>query len=103
MTRHVLWVSNDNVCELSGLQNTATGEYINGATVAVTILDGEDAIEGPIAMSYVAESDGVYRGPIADSADLTRNQRYTARITADAGPGLFAQIDVPVWARTRTS
>lgn len=85
-------ILSDNVLELSGLKNEVTGAFINTATVTATLVDREGVeVTGqswPTAMPYVAASDGVYRGTLSDSLDLTKFETYTAQITADAGPGL---------------
>lgn len=85
-------ILSDNVVELSGLKDEVTGAFINTATVTVTLVD-RDGVEvigqaWPTAMPYVAASDGVYRGTLSDSLDLTKFEAYTAQITADAGAGL---------------
>lgn len=85
-------ILSDNVVTLSGLKNEVTGAFINTAVVTVTLVDrGGAEVAGqswPAALTYVASSDGVYRGTLSDSLDLTKFEAYTAQITADAGPGL---------------
>ena len=85
----VLFYQNDNLLELDALTNQRTGAYINNATVTVTLTDLDDTeVAGetwPLAMSYVAASDGKYRATLKDSLSLTEGQRYKATITADAG------------------
>lgn len=85
-------ILSDNVVILSGLKDEVSGAFINIATVEVTLVDRDGTpVTGqswPTSMPYVAGSDGVYRGTLSDSLDLTKFESYTAQITADAGPGL---------------
>ena len=104
-TIHVLLISNDHILELDSLKNELTGLDLNGATVTVTLVDAAGAQVGgevwPKAMTYVAETDGVYRCTLPYTLALSASGRYTARITANAGNGLRAQWDMECVARTR--
>lgn len=92
---HILFDGNDMVLEVSGLKNETTGAYLNSAAVAVSLADADgNPVDGnawPLALDYVADSDGVYRVTLADALALTPNARYTAELTADAGAGLHAK------------
>lgn len=91
-TTHIIYKGNDMVLELRGLASEVTGDYLNYATVAVTLKDASGVeVSGeswPLAMAYVASSNGKYRATLADTLSLTDRARYTATITADAGAGL---------------
>lgn len=101
----VLYVGNDTVLEVKGLKNEMAGAFLNAATVQATLYDSAGAsVAGqswPLALVYVPSSDGTYRGTLPYGLSLTAGDRYTARITADAGTGLRAQFDIPCVARTR--
>ena len=98
---------NDNLVEVVGLQNAATGAYINaGATVTATVNDlAGGAVTGatwPLALAYVAGSNGNWRATIPDEAQLAKDAEYVAVIVADAGPGLAARWEFRFVCKTRT-
>lgn len=100
----VVFLSNDNVVELNGLKNISTDSYINSATVTFTLKDSDgDSVTGAtnISMSYVASSDGIYRGTLADTVTLSHNTLYTCEVTINGGDGLQGFIIVPVRAMKR--
>lgn len=100
-----LYVNNDTVLELRGLRDEVSGTFLNAATVTATLYDSEgNAVSGqswPKTLDYVAGSDGDYRVTVTHSMALTASHKYTARITADGGSGLYAQFSVPCQARAR--
>lgn len=100
-----LYVGNDMMIEVEGLTNEATGQIVNDAAVAVTLLDTQGNQVGgqvwPLTMGYVAETDGIYRATLADTLGVVVNTRYLARITADAGSGRRSEWDIDVLASRR--
>lgn len=103
-----LYIDNDNVLSLVGLQNSVSAAYLNAATVTVTLVDSDDAeIAGetwPLSMAYVAASDGNYRATLPDAlTGLTTEDAITAQIEADSGVGLQGSWKIPLVAKTRTS
>ena len=100
-----LYLSNDNVLELTGLINTVTNTYLNSATVTVTLVDNADVeVSGetwPLTMTYVAASDGKYRATLTDSLSIIGGTRYTAKIAADSGAGLKGYWECRVVAEIR--
>lgn len=84
-----VYVSNTNILEVRGLQEAISGDYANGATVSVTIVDEcGTAVSGqswPIAMSYVSGSNGDYRATIPNTVQLTAGRTYFAQVSANAG------------------
>lgn len=91
----ILFEGNDMVLEVAGLKNEVTGEFLNSATVTVSLADNDgqpvDGNAWPLPLQYVTDSDGVYRATLADTLDLTTNTRYVAELIVDAGPGLRAK------------
>jgi hypothetical protein len=89
---HILLKDNDMVLEVSGLQNKITGAYLNAAAVAVSLADAAGvAVTGqtwPLALTYVAASDGVYRATLEESLGICKDAEYIATVTVDAGAGL---------------
>lgn len=111
-SRFYLYVGNDNLVWLGdpdtlegGLRNAATGEYINSATVGVTLIDSDgvevDGETWPKSLSYIAASNGMYRAALSDAVELVAGAEYTAKISADGGPGLLGYWELPVKALTR--
>lgn len=103
-----LFVSNDNLIELSGLRNNtaATGVYINDAAVSITLKDSAGVeVAGetwPLSMGYVTASDGIYRAVIENTITITAGLVYAAEVSAD-GDGLQAFWALTVIAATRTN
>lgn len=88
-----LLIANSQVLELQKLKNSVTDEYDNGATVTATMYDPSGAEVGgqtwPIALQYVADSDGLYRYTLPPDLVLTEDEEYT--VVAEA-IGSGAQI-----------
>lgn len=102
------FISNDNLLEVIGLQNAKTGEYINAsATVQATLKDRAGAnVTGaswPLALSYVAASNGNWDVVLPAALDLTDGQDYVCEITAQVSGGPTAAWSAPVTAIKRTS
>lgn len=82
---NVLPYLGDAYAELSGLQDAATGAYVNDATVTVTLLKKNGAtVTGAIDLpaSYVASSQGKYRAVIPRTASVTLGTTYDCRAKA---------------------
>lgn len=102
----IIYKGNDNLLEIDLLTNDATGAFINAATVTVTLVDVEGSeVAGqswPTTLSYVSASDGKYRATLQDVLTLTASDIYTAKITADGGPGLLAYFELGLVVKIRT-
>ena len=89
----ILYRSTDNVLQLSSLTNATSGEYINDATVtAILKTSSGTTISGqtfPLTLSYVAASNGTYRGVLEDGLSVATISRAIATITVDAGNDLI--------------
>lgn len=99
-----LFAGNDTVLEVQGLRNDVTGEPLNTATLSVTLLDADGAqVAGtwPQPMPFVEGSRGLYRVLLPSTLPLVADARYTARIVADAGPGLVGTWNMECVARIR--
>lgn len=89
-----LYIGNDQTIEVTGLIDEVSGSYLNGATVTASVktLAGAN-VSGqsmPIALSYVAASNGNYRGTLEDGLVLTDGTFYVIEVSADAGSDLIA-------------
>lgn len=100
-----LYMQNDNLLQITGLQDAATGSYINDATVTVTLKDSADVeVTGqswPTTLGYVASSNGDYQATLSDQLALIDKADYVAEITADGGSGLKGFWTLRVRARER--
>lgn len=103
----VIYSKNDNLLELRGLANAATGNYENAATVTATVVDSTDTevpgLSWPLTLAYVAASDGDYRGEIGDGASFVVGTDYTAKITATVSGGPTGYWEIPLTVLTRKS
>jgi len=90
----VLLIRNYQTIRVLGLQDEISGEYLNTATVTAVIKERSGAsVAGgswPIALEYIADSDGNYFGNFDDAIELKNNRIYVIEIAADAGGGLKA-------------
>ena len=95
MSDYTVYLNNDNLLQIS-LQNAVTGEYPTDAVVTAVIVDSEGAqVAGdswPLSLSYVADSDGTYRGILSHTLEFVQAAHYTLTIDVDAGVGLKAQF-----------
>jgi hypothetical protein len=101
----VLYEGNDMLLEVSGLRNLLTNGYLNTATVAATLKDdaGVDVVglTWPVALLYVANSDGLYSANLPANLSIVAGDRCTLEVTADAGAGLKAAWTLDCVVRTR--
>ena len=104
-TIHILYLGNNSVIDVAGLRDEATGGFINNATVSVTLLDqaGEqvDGADWPLALDFLAGSNGNYRATLPYTLAVGAGERYVARIVAIADSGR-AQWDMQCVGRVRT-
>lgn len=103
-----LYLGNDNVLTLDGLQNGITEAYLNAATVSVTLVDADDAeVTGetwPLTMSYVAASNGVYRATLTDTlSGISAGDIVTAQVSANGGAGLQGYWEIPLTVAVRAT
>lgn len=105
MDVQTLYLGNDMLLEVANLRDQATGDYLNAATVTVTLKDSSGvAVAGeswPLAMSYITASNGTYRAILRDTLTFAAGARYVATVIADAGEGRRAQWELDFVCRTR--
>ncbi|MDX8513529.1 hypothetical protein [Mesorhizobium captivum] len=101
----VVYVGNTNIIELTGLKSAVEGTYVNDADVTVTVKDADgNAVAGqtwPAAMTYVAASNGNYRGILEDDLALVDGTTYFAHIDADAGANRIGHWEFAFVPKTR--
>ena len=95
----------DNLLALLGAKNEATGQYLNAATVQVTVVDASTGTDiggqtWPTSLPYVAGSNGDYRATLGAALAVTEGQRLTAKLSFDAGAGLQRYVELPVLVQT---
>lgn len=103
----ILYSQNDNLVELDGLTNAATGAFVNTATVTLTTIRDAAGVEVsgetfPKTMNYVTASDGKYQATVDKALALTPGQAYTAVIDV-AVSGIDGHWEIPAMARVRSS
>lgn len=103
----VLFDQNDMLIEVLGARDAtaAAGTYLNSKTCEVTLKDSHlQKIAGetwPLAMGYVAASDGDYRGTLKDTLVLPANRVLKAEVVFNGGTGLQARWDLNVQVKER--
>jgi hypothetical protein len=90
MTEHQpLVINSDNYITLEGLKDSTNNQFINTATVTVTVYSPANvALSGtswPVTMSYVASSNGNYRGILPATLVVNKGETLTAKVTATVG------------------
>ena len=84
-----LFLANDNILKLKGLTDNETGAFVNDATVEVTLTDSAGVnVTGdtwPLAMGYIAASDGEYSAIMVNGLDLNAGEIYFGDIVAIRG------------------
>lgn len=86
--------------------NALEGEWVNDATVAVTITDRDGAqVSGetwPLTLAYVTASNGRYQAVLDDGLSLSEKCPYFAAVTVDdTTNNLQAQIRLKLQAEVR--
>ena len=80
-----LFVKNDNDVFLKGMRNPEDNSYVNDAVLTFTVYDDDcNVMSGAdgVSMSYVAASNGVYRGVLESSVDLIPGKFYNVVIVS---------------------
>ena len=101
----IAYVGNTLVAEVAGLMDD-DGDYQNDATVTLeSVVDQKGvAVSGitvPLAMNYVASSNGTYRATISKDAAFTAERWYVATFKAVASSGAVMVIEERVRAQKR--
>ncbi len=97
---YALLYLSDNLIEILGAKNAATGAFINNATVDVTLVDKNGAnVTGqvwPMNIPYVSGSNGDYRATLASTLTVIKGGEYTARVNFNGGLGLRRYTELPI-------
>lgn len=78
------YIGSDNLIVLTGLYDLIDANYINDATIKAEIFAHsapETQIGGDITLSYIAGSDGNYRGQLANDVALVIDTLYILVVT----------------------
>ncbi len=96
---------NTLVAELQNLTNSVSGDYVPDATVTITLVDGAgDPVVGqtwPAPLSYVAGSNGLYRGILSGAMDIAPGVVYDAVIDAVDNEGSTGRWNMPARCNVR--
>ncbi len=100
-----IYIDNDSLIAVDSLKNSATGLYMNEATVTVTVHDSSGvAVIGqsfPVTMDYELASDGKYTATLDDALVLDEGNIYTAVINATSVSGITAKWNFQLLAVKR--
>jgi hypothetical protein len=100
----IIYVSNTNMIELYGLRGAVDNEFVNDATVTLTIKSlAGTIVDGPLDMVPTNESPpkGNYRAIVDHDLDLLPNTSYMAVIDVDAGPNRIGHWEMKFRPTTR--
>ena len=103
MAENIVFIGNSNVVELVALHDSVSDVIVDDATVTATMIDQSSAnVVGqtwPLAMPH--EGSGTYRGLLSPLLELTKNGRYTVKITATGTSGVIGYWLLKVTAMDR--
>jgi hypothetical protein len=94
---------NDLTLLITGLYNDVDDTYLNAATVTATLYDGAGAaVSGftSIGLSYIAASNGNYRGMVPESFNPALGDEYVLKIDAVQGSSVL-HVEIPTSVRVR--
>lgn len=99
----ILYALNEQYIEIDGLTDALAGTPLNAATVTATLVNTAGTVADPaisgLALSYIAASNGNYRGTVAATFNPPAGN-YTLKI--DAAQGLVVlHLEIPVSVQTR--
>jgi hypothetical protein len=101
-----VFVGNTMLLELQDLTSEIDDATIDDATVEVTVKDMDGAevsgVVWPLAMDYVAGSNGLYRAVLDAGLPLVAKKRYIATVDADGGPDRQGHWELLFVPKTRT-
>lgn len=100
-----LFSLNDQCVTLTGLVNKITGEFVVDATVSVTLQKDDVDVVGeswPLAMPYVADSDGVYRAIIESTVDIVNGDKVRVSVEVSTPLGGNAMFVADEHVRSRS-
>ena len=80
----VVYYKNDTLVTVTGVKNADTDTFIDNATVrilAITEYGGSNIVGTfPIVLTYVPQSNGIYKGNLVNSLPLVPNNRYVCKL-----------------------
>jgi len=83
-----LFIDSDNLITLVGLYDNVADAYVNTAGVIAQVFaasDEDTQIGSDVTLSYIAASDGEYRGQLVYGTALAVNETYIVKIVASSG------------------
>lgn len=101
-----LYQGNDQYIEIDGLCDaTDVTSYINSATGTATLYDSTGAVVSTVKdvpMTYVAGSNGAYRGTIASTFNSPAGTGYVMKIDLTYSSAAL-HLEIPVQVKVRSS
>jgi hypothetical protein len=101
-----LYWKNDTLLELRSLRNEVTKQFVNNATVTAVIKQNSDGSEiggatWPLTLSYVAASNGLYRGIVESDVNVEVGDLLDLEITVTAPGNLDGFFKLPLLVKER--
>ncbi len=91
----VLFENTDMVLKVVNLRETVAETLVTGATVTANVFDDADVLVvgagSPISFTEQVGFEGLYHGPLPDTASLVDGDTGTVQFIADAGAGLHRE------------
>jgi hypothetical protein len=100
----IIYKGNDQHLQVSGLADGLTAAWVNDAVVTATLKDSASAVVtgiNALSLSYIAASNGNYRGAIPDTFNPAEGYDYTLEITATQGGTTVGFWVRPAWVKVR--
>lgn len=93
-----LYIDSDSSIEIDALKDPTDNTFVNDATVTANVKTPAGAVVsngGPITLSYIANSDGDYRGTLGDDAAINDGS------SSGDGPDYFLEVTAESSGRTK--
>lgn len=99
----VVYIDNSNTIELSGLRNNVDDVVDTGATVAVTVVDGDGVplVGQPWPAAMAHDADGTYRVTLNPGIEFVNGGLYYAQAEAVGTGGEVARWTLRLRAKER--
>ena len=87
MSTEIIFVGNDNLVKVNGLQDELDDSYVNSLTGTSSMTDELGVEIATPSFAYVAASNGDYTANIMDTVAIVAGKCYELQITFDGGAG----------------
>jgi hypothetical protein len=98
-----LYPGNTQLINITGLQDQASGLYLDAATISATLYDrlgNQDGVLNNISLGYLPGTNGNYQGTVPAGFNATIGTGYSLVITA-AQSGIQSKWTIPAQVKAR--